>query len=394
MRDAILNDSHMHGGGIDLGEKVSDTTLLRLPHPKRIAIAGVSKEMRDEMVKRGIDVQGTFGSDTKTLGSMAVAFYDLLGGDFFRMANLPGSTNYGALKIEAACQRFVAQKGSIFEFIPALDARLMETDVGSDAPCSVMRSPFPAVFIDFGISRSTPLRINNVQSGEHIVEGAYIFESSWVVPQDYEIPQYLRSMGVIHGSRYRVIDVVICGSPLGKRGLLDDATVNFELLIGVHDETRPVVEVLERHFRFFELEAAEFSILKTFNAKEREQITRVVEHIVKCLLYLSCENRVVREQKDETELKARLGLVGSKKFAKLERRLNRVYDRVVVGPEEIARYSAPRDGGRSVATHWRRAHFRRVRHGVGLAETKINWIEAVLVNSELIGVDPKDYIVR
>ena len=54
------------------------------------------------------------------------------------------------------------------------------------------------------------------------------------------------------------------------------------------------------------------------------------------------------------------------------------------------------DAPGSVRPHWRRGHFRRIRFGEGLAESRLGWIRPVLVNAaEAFGaVQVKGYEVR
>ena len=70
----------------------------------------------------------------------------------------------------------------------------------------------------------------------------------------------------------------------------------------------------------------------------------------------------------------------------------RVYDRVLVGP---VRFQDGQTGKHraGVAMHWRRGHIRRQRFGAGLTETRLAWIEPVLVNANETAPEPKDYKV-
>ena len=102
---------------------------------------------------------------------------------------------------------------------------------------------------------------------------------------------------------------------------------------------------------------------------------------------------------DRSELLQRPRGPGLKEAARLKRKLARAYDRIVIGGrrevEDSAGVSAEGAHG-SVRPHWRRGHFRRIRFGEGLAESRLGWIRPVLVNAAeaFSPVPVKGYEVR
>jgi hypothetical protein len=78
-----------------------------------------------------------------------------------------------------------------------------------------------------------------------------------------------------------------------------------------------------------------------------------------------------------------------------------LFERVMMPVQCIlmqSRNPAPRPIGnaRPLAALWRRGHFRRIRFGEGLSESRLGWIKPVLVNAaEAFGpVKTKPYAVR
>ena len=130
--------------------------------------------------------------------------------------------------------------------------------------------------------------------------------------------------------------------------------------------------------------------------------------LAKVLLYLNLPEAEQLRLRERTELAQRMAKLGPKKAAKLGRKLATAYDRILLGPSrmpepETTASGLPgglaRTGERHVKPHWRRGHFRRIRYGEKLSESRLGWIQPVLVNAgELTagaaGVKTKPYVVR
>jgi hypothetical protein len=111
------------------------------------------------------------------------------------------------------------------------------------------------------------------------------------------------------------------------------------------------------------------------------------------LLYLNLPHAEKVRIKERSELEKRLRGLGPKKAAKIGRKLTTAYDRILIGPSAEPDWvgsgapgGLPRGDDRHVKPHWRRGHFRRIRYGEGLAESRLGWIQPILVNAgELVG---------
>lgn len=110
----------------------------------------------------------------------------------------------------------------------ALVTMLEHTDLADDIPLSMLALPFPRFYVEFGRTRTIGLRLPNVATGEHVLEGAYVEAGT--------NPEFGDGLYVM-----------LTGSPLGKSGPLDDATQGVYLA-----EQRcemPLREALEWSFR-------------------------------------------------------------------------------------------------------------------------------------------------
>jgi hypothetical protein len=113
----------------------------------------------------------------------------------------------------------------------------------------------------------------------------------------------------------------------------------------------------------------------------------VIAALAKVLLYLNLPDAEQARVAERGDLERRLRQVGPKKGARLQRQLLAAYDRIVLGPRDPpaagAALAGPGAGDprRPPRPHWRRGHFRRIRCGEGLAESRLGWIRPVLVNA-------------
>ena len=204
----------------------------------------------------------------------------------------------------------------------------------------------------------------------------------------------------------RVIEVVIIGSPLGKAHALDDASQDLILL--VQDEDECLSAVLDRHIDWFNTPAAyAHPGMSPMDPNEVAMTKPVIFMLAKVLLYLNLPDAEKVRVTERSDLERRLKGLGPKKAAKLGRKLATAYDRILLGPSALP--DAPPSavpgglagqGERHVKPHWRRGHFRRIRFGEKLSESRLGWIQPVLVNAgELTGagaagVRTKPYVVR
>jgi len=368
---------------------LTDPALYRLPHPKRSQlIDGLS------LIQKAIDessqtLANALADHRRPLGSILPGVKELLGPS--GQEEVEGCTNTGELMTLVVSLMYRYRHGRIMTLTDALDAKLRETDIGEEAPCTALRLPFPAIFMEFGTARNTPYRVPNVATGAHILEGAYASESQWVCPHGSD--PVLEALGILPGETCRVIDFAVVGSPVGKAGVLDDALLYFELFLSERDEDASLSAVLERHLQAFNTVLPRLRRYTPMSDTDQSALRQCIIHLVKGLLYLQATNRITTEECPERELRARLGRTGNRKQAKLERRLARVYDRVLVGPVRFEDAVSPVNG-RHVATHWRRGHFRRQPFGPGRVDSRLLWIEPVLVNANQIAVPAKDYTVK
>lgn len=368
-----------------------------LPHPKRIALSrmfDVMGEMLREEWEPLCDVLRRQDKRMEEIVNIIIQWprcRDYL----MAMFGVQAGDNFGNAEGVLTAFRHRLTGGVIFQTRDSLDEALCHTDIGADAPCSFFRLPYPSVYVELGDTRSSPYRIHNAVSGSHVLEGAYLTETRLVPSIGNNCSAHSGKIGIRDGEEIRVIDVVLIGSPVGKSdGFLDDAFRTISVPIA--DENAPlsswIERLLEHDDRFIDR-----SLLTPLDANGREEFMQCIPHLAKVLLYLNSADAKKEVSAEFSDLRARLERTGQAKRGKIERRMDRVYDRIVVGPSGAAALKAPEDEGDGVATHWRRGHFRMQAHGPAMSLRKVLWIEPVLVAAARLGagdVSRKRYTLR
>ncbi len=374
--------------------------LLALPHPVRVDTAfggpfesallqemGLLARLRPYLADETICSEWIIN---QVPGVRALAMADL---------GMPGSFNMGSFILMLTRARLRAQGDPILEVTAPLQSLLAATDLALGLPVGFFRSPYTIVYIAF--ARPSGLAISNRLSGLHEVEGAYV--GSFSLPPHSELHEHTERAQRLHldpARPVRVIELTVTGSPLGKRNVLDDASQDLSLFI--QDEDECLSTVLARHLDYYRSPSADiYPGFEPPQAAELALMKPAVAQLAKVLLYLNLPDAERLPLTERTDGERRLSQLGPKKAKRLERRLVGAYDRILIGPRSVptAETGAHAHGdapGRGLRPHWRRGHFRRIRHGEGLAESRLGWIRPVLVNAaEAFGpVRTKPYEVR
>ena len=378
--------------------RLHDPAILTLPHPVRIdaALGWHAEEVLLEQMGVLAAVRPHLADEqasTEWIINEVPGLLDL----GLAALGAPGSMNLGLLALLLARARLRAHGDPILQVAPALQAQLAATDLERHLPARFFRSPWPITYLE--LARPSDLRIHNRASGLHEVEGAYV--------GGYRIPPYsrlhqgagrARLLGLNPARATRIVELTITGSPAGKRDALDDASQ--DLVLFVQDEDEDLNALLARHTAYYCSPAA--CGHPGFEVPRPDEVARVapvIAALAKVLLYLNLPDAEQTQLNERSDLERRLRQVGPKKGARLQRQLLTAYDRMVLGPRDPpAAGAAPAPAGhgdgdprRPPRPHWRRGHFRRIRHGEGLAEIRLGWIRPVLVNAaEAFGPVPTE----
>lgn len=236
---------------------------------------------------------------------------------------------------------FWARRNALIEPTDALERILVDSDLGEDLPATLFRPPVPACFIRFGTAFQeavvpAPARPD---FGAHILQGAYVFESVRTEQRALTlVPIYLMR----EPARF--------------------AAGRIEMIIG--DETDSLEQIVR-------------TICERAGGEQGEHLESVARIVTKVFLYMGLGQATQVEQRDYSAARERLGRLGPKKAARLQRQIADLYDRIVLGPQQIHLH-----GHGEVSPHLRRGHFRMQPHGPQMSLRKLMFIAPTWVRAD------------
>jgi len=234
--------------------------------------------------------------------------------------------------------------------LQALQAWLAHTDIGDDVPASLFQMPVPALFLRFGPEMAKVVDPVLWDTGRTscTTQGVYIFETRTSLGRD-------------------ITFVAIGRRPAEHFDLMRMMQLNFR------DESESMV----RHA----LRAPSVRITESGSMPEPEgasDMSVLVQMCIKVLLYMQTQGAVRTDEfYAEGDAVQQLARVGRKKVSKLERRLARRYNRIIVGPTQGIQY----EHGEKMP-HWRRGHIRMQPHGPQSSLRKPVFIAPVLIRAD------------
>lgn len=246
-----------------------------------------------------------------------------------------------SLALATAQLMFWTRRHAVIEPTDALECLLVDSDLGADLPADLFRPPLPACFIRFGKAFQdavVPARARP-DFGAHLLQGVYVFESVRTEQRALTlVPIYvMRESARVAGGRIEMIIV---------------------------EETDPLEQIIGE-------------ISAPAGAGQGAHLASVAGLLAKVFLYMGLARTPQIEQRDYTLAQERLGRIGPKKAAKLQRQIEERYDRIVLGPQEIHLH-----GHGEVSPHLRRGHFRMQPHGPQLSLRKLLFIAPTWVRAD------------
>lgn len=291
------------------------------------------------------------------------------------LAGMPGSTELGGAYGLLSWVRYQLIKFTHFKFDDKLVEMLEHTDLDDDIPVSYLRPPYPFTYLELGTLRNLETFIENSESGEHVLEGAYIERG-----MHRDVPDCLY--------------ITLTGSPLGHRDVSDDSTLS--VLISLEDMDAPLSVVLEKAF-YRERQHAKDLGLQLSSASTIPSTLNALKLVAKALLYLGLpEARKSLHPEKALLLQAASRVSSPAKRAKFQRKLTKTYDFVLVeATENEKRPAGSEPSGRTTKTHWRRGHYRMQAHGPMHTLRKVVFIRPMLVSGDQeVAPSTRNYVVR
>lgn len=362
----VASHAQAHERNIHAG---SDPRHLALPHHRRVTLNNLLAseiEFLEALAPKVIEAVKMGGWNRLDIAQLFLSSYPLLTENVY--------LNRMDVLTDLAL-RLMVHYGRIrtFQTTDALEEMLQATDFGSDVPAEWFRPPYDEVYFEFGEQRRFPVSINDPNSGDHVIEGAYIL--SGLSPSHKD------------GRLVRGFDVVIYGSPMGKTSVLDDCYVHMGFPID--DESISVSEAMRSAVEYYSRQGA---------FRNQEAFQPVIEHLAKILVYLCTKDARQEQLLEGTEARRRMeGMKSSSKREKALRQSARFYDRIVIGPAQLPSDMAINGSHASVRPHVRRGHFRAQPFGPQNSLRRPVWIRPTMVGRERIAAGEMEspaYVIR
>ena len=365
----------------------TDSALYGLPHPKLAKILNVPEILEAVIGARGLHVlQELFKDLTQTKSRLVqegcAVFPELR--ELRVLCENPKILDFAHLELFLAPVRFWSNGGRLFEVDDELDTLLALTDIGDSAPMAYFQLPFPVTYFLFG-AHGGGLKLTVSRGGESLILGAYVTELKGSADSG-EFAAYAAWAGP--KGEITCYDITFISRPVRFAADLGHAFIRLYVAPEMRELT--VAEVLALNFKISDERETMGANLET-----REQLRAGIAHLTKVLLHLNTEGAVQRVMNEEAELVQRLKGVKAKKHDKLQRRLERTYDRIVITHQRRPEQDSASTHSRSPRAHWRRGHFRHQSFGPGRTQSKLRWIQPMLIG-QLAEREPesRDYAVK
>jgi hypothetical protein len=350
---------------------VTDAAVMKLPHPARMVptmehFFGQLEELLDEewpIVAKELSNEDIVLPEVvrRLTGEHHLRMFSEL---LMTSAGMPGGTEQGGPLGLIAYMRHRIKPIPHFLLDDELVRLLEHTDIADDIPLSMFNLPFKRFYVEMGQSRQVQCTIPNTLSGDHILEGAYV-ERGQHIDGEY-------------------IYLVLTGSPLGKKDAADDATLSMAL--PVSDLQRPIKDVIGDAYRRARATAVPYGLPLSPEDWTQEALKAVLL-LVKALLYIGMPGTRRELHPERTlALKALRAIKSTAKRVKAQRKADRSYDYIQIGPQpEHLAAATGVAADRNVRTHWRRGHYRMQAHGPQFSLRKLIFLEPMLVGAHTEG---------
>jgi hypothetical protein len=296
-------------------------------------------------------------------------------------------------------------KAPILTIAPGLKAMLEETGIKNNVPVKFLSAPFKTCYLEFEPAEQRKALGMVPDRKSALVEGCYLQETFL---EDFpDIPKSQREhLELDPNAPVRLLEVSFTYSPIGNpRCGPDDIHVLHSqadyMAIFIQDENEPIKDVIDRHMAFYAqngFHVAEMDIVEL--AQFKETMTENFSRVTKALFYLHVDRKTQLVQKPAAELEKRLESIGAKKQSKVNKQVNKVYDRILIGPLQYIPMAERFDAEDKIkgrrAPHYRRGYFGLRWVGTGQAKTTelVRVKEAIIHEHLLTNREQRDYEMR
>ena len=291
-------------------------------------------------------------------------------------SRMPGGTEVGNTFAIAMYLRHALAPQPYFLLEDSLCELLENTDLGDDISMSMLNVPYSRFYVEFGKNRQLGLRLPNMESGMHTLEGAYLEKGR-------------------HPDYGEGLFIVLTGSPLGKQNAMDDATHSMFL-----PTTNPDLSLKEA-LLWTHAQAKALSR----GAGLIQTPSNFIDPTLECLLFMTkallyigmAETRREVRNDYSTWKKTFAGIQSTGKKNKALRRARGLVDHVLITapPQTAPAKTSSGSPPYTVEGHRRRGHMRMQAYGPKFSQRRVRLIMPMDINGGPAEDAPQpQYVVR
>jgi len=367
----------------DISDITSDSAIMKLAHPLRLAaVYPVLKETLEQVLgpRAWHNIKTAYQNPAGTTATMTEALCRNPENHKFQQfiewsTSMGGGTELGNAYSTLLYLRYVLAPAPYFVIEDPLVELLEHTDIAEDISMAMVHLPYDRFYVEFGKNRTSSLKLINIETGLHILEGAYCEKGP-------------------HPKLGDGLYVMLTGSPIGKSNAVDDATHHF--FLPTNDPLFSIKEALEQSWALANELSKQQDLVVSPHEYQRNALASLL-FLVKALLYVGLPDarRVIHNERTQWAASTK-DLKSTAKKAKAEKRARGLVNHILICAPPIQTETAGSvpDGSRTVKIHWRRGHYRLQRHGPQLALSKVILIAPALVNSHLGSAPAPNYLVK
>lgn len=267
-------------------------------------------------------------------------------------------------------------------------SRFMKLD--SSLTASLIQPPADNCYLSFGDSpQACPYFIKDESGTTRKLQGAFVNTMTYSPEQCKKIG-FMQHEGLHPQKDMRALNITLYFSAYDDGNNQFDSAVDvyfMQIVIYLYDEEASIIELIQEHLAYYK------DRLYLFFSQNHEDQT-LLEFLFTSIFYLSSKSLRKEVKNEATELAAEIKRKASNKakVRKLEKRLTRTTDRIIIGEKDYSflRQFNERTRG-TVKPHFRRGHLRKT------TQEKIPCVITIyptLVNAKLSSeVTKKDYKV-
>ena len=265
----------------------------------------------------------------------------------------------------AANIHYECKRGALIETTPVLDALLLHSDLDDTLPMRFFAPPYAAQYLRLTREVADQLATEDDKAHRRWIDGIFCFLTPATSSAVMNEAEPVLELVIVYNNHEAGIGTYTMHAPIRSP---DQTIGQWVSAISLFEHGHPA-------------------------AADDDRI-RVINYLVKVFLYLGLKDARKAVCTDYSTALKQLAARGPKKQARLQRRLDALYDRVTVGPVSLPPSPTAGDLATQVAPHWRRGHFRLQAHGPARSERKLIFVAPILVHADKLNDEaprPKAY---